>query len=157
MHSPEFRPGVGAALSGARARRRGQSHTYHTSKWLNIWIRDVFCSQHLWCRVPTVLTKTRLELSIKRLKPHCIYDTAFVFMILLLFRRCVAPPFAATTTPSFSTHSRLASNIFVPPRPTCTAPTTNKSLATLFLSLSLSLARSLSLSHCIARCMGHLC
>ena len=31
---------------------------------LNIWIRDVFCSQHLGCRVPTVRTaptKTRLE------------------------------------------------------------------------------------------------
>ena len=29
--------------------------------WRNIWIRDVFCSQHLGCPVSTIPTKTRLE------------------------------------------------------------------------------------------------
>ena len=37
--------------------------------WRNIWIRDVFCSQRLWC-----CGKTRLESIIKNVQPHFIYD-----------------------------------------------------------------------------------
>ena len=39
----------------------GQSTTNYKSKWRHIWTRDMFCSQHLGCRVSTVPTKACLE------------------------------------------------------------------------------------------------
>ena len=41
------------------AASRSQIKNQLKLKWCNIWIRDVFCSHHLWC--PGVRTKTRLE------------------------------------------------------------------------------------------------
>ena len=57
------------AVFGDESQHDGQlrpvNHTAYRSKWLAsiIWIRDVFCSQHLRYpapKVPTVRTKTRL-------------------------------------------------------------------------------------------------
>ena len=51
-----------------------QRRVHHTSllksKERIIWIRDVFCSQHLWCRGG----KSRFESSTTKFKPHLAYD-----------------------------------------------------------------------------------
>ena len=56
------------------SRRCCQSITHYKSKWRsNIWIRDVFCYRIPAPLVPGVPTKTRLESSIKKFKPHATF------------------------------------------------------------------------------------
>ena len=48
------------------------------SKWRNVWVRDEFCSQPF--KVPGVPTKSLLESSVEKFKPHIILQVANLFV-----------------------------------------------------------------------------
>ena len=57
---------------------RGPSIKNYKSKWRNIWIRDVFSSQHLWCQGSQPKHVSNPDSVIKKFKPHFIYDCLLV-------------------------------------------------------------------------------
>ena len=65
-----FRPSLGPP---------SQSNTHWTSKWLasNIWIRDVFFTQHLWCRGSQPKHVSNPDSVTKKFNPNFIYDRGF--------------------------------------------------------------------------------
>ena len=63
-YSKEMVHGIVKKLQEMFKTADGKAIIIYLSKWRNIWIRDVLFPQHLWCQVPTALTKTRLEFRI---------------------------------------------------------------------------------------------